>query len=222
MSNVFYQIPIPDDIFEKMRGKTYKENCPIPREDLRYLRVLHKDIDGRTLEGELVCHKMIAETLLVIFEELYRQGYPIEKIRLIDEYDAVDEPSMTDNNSSAFNFRTISHTNIISKHGLGIAVDINPLYNPYIFSVPSGAETGADPGSGDELIIEPANGAPYADREKEFAYKIEEGDLCLRLFKEHGFEWGGDWTHAKDYQHFELPDETANELRRRYGLPTHG
>jgi hypothetical protein len=141
---------------------------------------------------------------------------------LIDEYDAVDEPSMADNNSSAFNFRTISDTNIISKHGLGIAVDINPLYNPYIFSVPSGAETGADPGSGDELIIEPANGAPYADREKEFAYKIEEGDLCLRLFKEHGFEWDGDWTHAKDYQHFELPDETANGLRRRYGLPTHG
>ena len=137
MSNVFYQTPIPDDIFEKMQGKTYKENCPIPREDLRYLRVLHKDIDGRTLEGELVCHKMIAETLLVIFEELYRQGYPIEKIRLIDEYDAVDEPSMADNNSSAFNFRTISHTDIISKHGLGIAVDINPRYNPYIFTVGS-------------------------------------------------------------------------------------
>ena len=49
MSNEFYQIPIPNDIFEKMQGKTYKENCPIPREDLRYLRVLHKDIDGRTL-----------------------------------------------------------------------------------------------------------------------------------------------------------------------------
>ena len=220
MSNEFYQIPIPDDIFEKMRGKTYKENCPIPREDLRYLRVLHKDIDGRTLEGELVCHKMIAETLLVIFEELYRQGYPIEKIRLIDEYDAVDEPSMADNNSSAFNFRTISHTDIISKHGLGIAVDINPLYNPYIFTVgPSGGSVSGFSG-GSDLIIEPANGAPYADREKVFAYKIEDGDLCLRLFKEHGFEWGGDWTHAKDYQHFELPDETANELRRRYGLPT--
>ena len=24
---------------------------------------------------------------------------------------------------------------------------------------------------------------------------------------EHGFEWGGDWEHAKDYQHFEMPDE---------------
>ena len=101
MSIDFYQTPIPDDIFEKMQGKTYKENCPIPREDLRYLRVLYKDIDDRTLEGELVCHKMIAEALLEIFEELFRQGYPIEKIRLIDEYDAVDEPSMADNNSSA-------------------------------------------------------------------------------------------------------------------------
>ncbi len=125
MSNDFYQIPIPDDIFEKMQGKTYKEDCPIPREDLRYLRVLHKDIDGRTHEGELVCHKMIAETLLEIFEELFRQGYPIEKIRLIDEYDADDEASMEDNNSSCFNYRLISYSNRISKHGLGLAVDIN-------------------------------------------------------------------------------------------------
>ena len=108
--DAFYAIPIPDEIFAKMQGKSYKDDCTIPRDDLRYIHVLHKNIEGETLEGEMVCSKLIAEDLLEIFRELYEQSYPIEKMRLIDEYDANDELSMTDNNSSCFNYRTISHT----------------------------------------------------------------------------------------------------------------
>ena len=189
--DAFYAIPIPDEIFAKMQGKSYKDDCTIPRDDLRYIHVLHKNIEGETLEGEMVCNKLIAEDLLEIFRELYEQSYPIEKMRLIDEYDANDELSMTDNNSSCFNYRTISHTNKISKHGLGIAVDINTLYNPYTKVVDG------------ERIIEPAAGAPYLDRDADFPYKIERGDLCYNLFISHGFEWGGDWPDRKDYQHFE-------------------
>lgn len=77
-------------------------------------------------------NKAIAEDVLAIFRQLYEAEYPIEKVRLVDEYDADDEASMSDNNSSAFNFRFISHTTKISKHGLGMAVDINTLYNPYV------------------------------------------------------------------------------------------
>ncbi len=189
--NAFYAIPIPDEIFAKMQGKSYKDDCTIPRDDLRYIHVLHKNIEGETLEGEMVCSKLIAEDLLEIFRELYEQSYPIEKMRLIDEYDANDELSMTDNNSSCFNYRTISHTNKISKHGLGVAVDINTLYNPYTKVVDG------------ERIIEPAAGAPYLDRDADFPYKLERGDLCYNLFISHGFEWGGDWPDRKDYQHFE-------------------
>lgn len=189
--DAFYAIPIPDEIFAKMQGKSYKDDCTIPRDDLRYIHVLHKNIEGETLEGEMVCSKLIAEDLLEIFRELYDQSYPIEKMRLTDEYDANDELSMTDNNSSCFNYRTISHTNKISKHGLGVAVDINTLYNPYTKVVDG------------ERIIEPAAGAPYLDRDADFPYKIERGDLCYNLFISHGFEWGGDWPDRKDYQHFE-------------------
>ncbi|MDR0948026.1 MAG: M15 family metallopeptidase, partial [Lachnospiraceae bacterium] len=35
-----------------------------------------------------------------------------------------------------------------------------------------------------------------------FAYKIDETDLCYRLFTEKGFLWGGNWNSLKDYQHF--------------------
>jgi hypothetical protein len=56
----------------------------------------------------------------------------------------------------------------------------------------------------DNPSIEPATGAPYCDRSWDFPYKITHEDLCFKLFTEAGFEWGGDWTTRKDYQHFEL------------------
>lgn len=146
-----------------MQGKSYKADCTLPRENLRYIHVLHVGFDNQVHEGELVVNKDIAD----------------------------DEASMSDNNSSAFNFRFISHTTKISKHGMGMAVDINTLYNPYVKTVDG------------ELSIEPANAADYVDRSNDFSHKIDHDDLCYKLFTEHGFEWGGDWTHSKDYQHFE-------------------
>ena len=123
----FFISEIPDDIFEKMQGKSYKADCTLPRENLRYIHVLHVGFDNQVHEGELVVNKDIADDVLEIFKELYESGYQIEKVRLVDEYDADDEASMSDNNSSAFNFRFISHTTKISKHGMGMAVDINTL-----------------------------------------------------------------------------------------------
>ena len=188
----FYIKPIPDDIFEKMQGKSYKENCTVPREELRYLHILHVGFDNNTHEGELIVNKRIAEDVIDIFKELYKAGYQIEKVRLIDEYNAQDELSMRDNNSSAFNFRYISYSTTLSKHAMGLAVDINTLYNPYIKQVDG------------RLNIEPANAVNYVDRNRQFPHKIDHQDLCYKLFTKYGFEWGGDWEDSKDYQHFEI------------------
>lgn len=195
----FYITEITDDIFARIKGKSFKDDCTLPREDLRYLHVLHKDINGTVHEGEMIVNKHIAEDVLDILHELYENSYPIERMKLVDEYDADDEKSMEDNNSSSFNFRFISHTTRISKHGLGLAVDINTLYNPYTKVVDG------------KRIIEPITGEPYLDRDADFDYKIEKGDLCYQLFAEHGFEWGGDWTDRKDYQHFEISDDQIAE-----------
>ena len=196
----FYLSEITPELETRIRGLSYKEDCPVPLEDLRYLHVLHKDLQGEVHEGEMICNKVIAEDVLEILKELYEAGYPIERMRLVDEYGASDEASMEDNNSSSFNFRYISYTTIVSKHGLGLAVDINTLYNPYIKTVDG------------RLSIEPENAGDYVDRDRDFPYKIERGDLCYNLFIAHGFEWGGDWEGVKDYQHFELSDEAAEAL----------
>ena len=189
----FYGIEFTKDsnTFARIKGKSFKDNCTVPVSDLRYLHVLHIGFDGQTHEGEIICNKAIAEDLLEIFEALYEAKYPIEKVRLVDEYNAEDEASMADNNSSCFNFRFISHTKKVSNHGYGKAIDINPLYNPYVKTVKG------------KLSIEPANGADYVDRTKDFDYKIDENDLAYQLFTAHGFTWGGAWKSSKDYQHFE-------------------
>jgi hypothetical protein len=188
----FTVAPVDSAVFARMADKSYKEGCPVAVEDLRCLRVLHKDLAGRTLVGEMVANKSIAGDLLEIFRALYDAGYPIERMRLVDDYDADDEASMAANNSSCFNYRRKASMNAVSKHAYGEAVDINPLYNPYYRVTASGAR-----------IVEPASGAPYVDRSADFPYKIERGDLCHRLFLAHGFHWGGSWTRSKDFQHFE-------------------
>lgn len=198
--NGFWLSKINDEIFSRIKGKSFKDNCTLPLDDLRYIHVLHKDLEGNTHEGEIICNVYIAYDVLDIFMKLYEASYPIEKIRLVDEYDADDELSMRDNNSSSFNFRFISHTTKISKHGLGLAVDINTLYNPYIKAVNG------------KNILEPATAGAYIDRSKNFPYKIDTEDLCYKLFIEHGFEWGGSWKSAKDYQHFEIPDAIVSIL----------
>lgn len=183
---------IPDDIFQAMQGRSYRDNPYISGEDLRYLKVSHYGFDGRSHPGELVVNHQIAEEILDIMKELYVHRYPIEKMVLIDAYDGDDNRSMADNNSSAFNYRLIAGTNRLSSHSLGLAIDINPRYNPYI----------RPDGKGGKLT-EPEGSLPYVDRTKDFPYKIDENDLCYRLFTEHGFIWGGDWTTVKDYQHFQ-------------------
>ncbi len=161
-------------------------------DDLRYVHILHIDFNGNPTEGELICNKLIAADLAEIFQELYRNEYRLEKVLLMEEYDGDDNASMEDNNTSCFNYRTVDDTDRLSKHAYGLAIDVNPLYNPYITYTEEGDEQ-----------VSPASALPYADRSLNFPYKITEDDLCYRLFTQHGFIWGGNWNNVKDYQHFQ-------------------
>ena len=191
---VFTSQTIPDSVWTTMQGRTWHDNPYINRSDLRYLRISHYDLEGRIHVGELICNKLIAQKLLAIFRELYRAHYPIQQMRLPDNYGADDERQMRANNTSCFCYRNVSGSKNLSKHARGLAIDINPLYNPYIrYSKKDGSQ-----------IVEPATGKPYVDRKADFPYKITTNDLCYKLFIKHGFSWGGAWRTMKDYQHFEF------------------
>lgn len=199
-TDAFYYTALSDKLIDRITGVSYPatetetaaEALAIGYDELRYVHILHYDFNGEVTEGELICNESIADDLLEIFYELYRNEYQIEKVRLIDEYDGDDIASMEDNNTSCFNYRVVEGSSTLSKHALGVAIDINPLYNPYITYNADGTQN-----------VSPASGAPYADRTQSFPYKIDENDLCYKLFIEHGFTWGGNWNSVKDYQHFQ-------------------
>ena len=192
----FYYEPLSDSIKQRITGISYPETgCTVPYEDLCYVGLLYIDFNGEKQTGELICNKAIAQDMIEIFYELYRNDYQIERIRLVDEYGGDDTLSMLDNNTSCFNYRVVDGTTTLSKHALGCAIDINPFYNPYIVYNKNGSG---------ETYISPKGSEIYADRSQDFPYKIDENDLCYKLFTEHGFTWGGNWNSTKDYQHFQI------------------
>ena len=208
----FYYEPLSEEMIARITGISYpiaeseketlaieainiaasKEDIQISYDDLCYVSILHYNFHGTERTGELICNKAIAQDLVEIFYELYLNEYQIEQIRLIDEYSGDDTLSMQDNNTSCFNYRVVDGTSNLSKHALGLAIDINPFFNPYVVYKNDGT-----------TYISPQGSETYVDRSKDFAYKIDENDLCYRLFKEHGFIWGGNWNSCKDYQHFQ-------------------
>ncbi len=192
MAQCFRADTIPDGVFARMLGKSYPRGCRVGRASLRYVRVLHYDDRGRVVTGELVCHKQIAADLLRIFRRLYDERYPIHSVRLIDDYGADDELSMRANNTSCFCYREVKGSRKLSAHALGMAVDLNPLYNPCCRRRRDGT-----------LTVQPSTATAYSDRTARFPYKITRTDLAYRLFTASGFAWGGAWRSVKDYQHFE-------------------
>ncbi len=191
----FYYEPLTEEVKERIAGISYPESgCTVPYEDLNYVGLKYIDFDGQEQIGELICNKAIAQDMVEIFHTLYQNDYRLESVRLIDEYNGDDTASMAENNTSCFNYRVVDGTTSLSKHAYGLAIDVNPYYNPYV--VFGRNNDGSD-------YISPPGSEIYADRSQSFAYKIDENDLCYRLFTEHGFTWGGNWNSTKDYQHFQ-------------------
>ena len=156
-------------------------------DELRYLTILHYGYDGYIYQGELIVNKSVAEEVLAIFQELYAISYPIEKMQVMSCYDGDDEASMMANNSSAFNFRYVTNGGKLSKHAYGLAIDLNPLVNPYVK---------AD-------VVLPSTGVPYLNRNQCVLGMIKKNDAVYEIFTRYGWNWGGDWISLKDYQHFE-------------------
>jgi hypothetical protein len=192
----FKAMKIDDEVMKRMRhGGSFPVDCTVKRESLRYLKVLHYNFNGEIQTGELVCNAAIADELIDIFKELYRNKYQIDRMVLIDEYGADDELSMRNNNSSAFCFRRVNGSTRLSKHARGLAIDINPLQNPCVRYNVNGHLRDIEPDT--------PEARKHIKRNSKQVHMIDKNDLCYKLFIKHGFRWGGSWRSKKDYQHFE-------------------
>lgn len=171
---------------ELMTGGSWREGCPVGLGDLRLLRVTFLGFDGLAHRGRLVVHRRWADELLWVFERLYARSFPLRRVRLVDAYGADDDVSMRHDNTSAFNCRTVGGTDVWSQHAYGRAIDVNPVENPYV----------------DGSHVSPRRGRAYVDRSDVRPGMIVKRDVVWRAFRRIGWEWGGTWRSAKDYQHF--------------------
>lgn len=174
-------------VISKITNSSWKPEAPVGLEELRLVRVMYWGFDEKSHTGELIIHQKLATDVVEIFTELYEAKFNIDKITLIDEYSTDDSLSMADNNTSAFNYRTVQGSGKLSKHSYGFAIDINPIQNPYVTA---------------EGVF-PSEGKEYLDRENIRLGMIVKDDVCYNAFVKRGWTWGGSWKTVKDYQHFQ-------------------
>lgn len=172
---------------------TTTNNCPVPPKDLKLLTIKHLGYDGKDKQGVLLVHKSVASNVEKIFQELYQIKYPIYQMELVIKYNNNDWESIEANNTSAYNCRKVQGTTKWSNHSYGKAIDINPIENPYISK---------------KGYISHKESLKYAKRvHKEDTLQdkavLLKDDEAVKIFKKHGWSWGGDWITIKDYQHFE-------------------
>ncbi len=175
--------PVPARV---ARRSTWKEACPVPLDDMRYLTVSFWGFDERFHTGELIVHESAAEDMVDVFRKLHAIRFPIEQMRVVSLSD-FDRPNTGDNNeTSSFECRVATGSTGWSMHAYGLAIDVNTFHNPYV--------------KGDLVLPELATA--YADRSDVRPGMILPGDQVVEAFAAMGWEWGGEWNTLKDYMHF--------------------
>ena len=193
---------------ELIDHNVWKDDCPIALDRLRLLTMSYIDFEGKKhTDGKMLVLDAIADQTLAVFKELYQIKFPLARMELISKYDGDDDKSLAANNTSAFCHRSITGGGPVSLHGLGVAIDINPIQNPYLGF---GGGYRGTVYSG-KIKVLPAQGADYLNRAH---VRPGMAELVVHIFKKHGFaDWGGDWDAGRiDWQHFAVPREKAEKL----------
>ena len=204
---------IPESVKKQMEGISMQHFSGVDYSDLSYLTIPYFDFNGSVQQGHMIVNKKLADEVLLIFQELYKIKYPIEKMELIDNFsgskkltgDALDYASIEANNTSAFNDRKVVTNdgvqNTVSKHALGQAIDINPQINPYINPDGSFSHDNAK-----KYVKERKSQEGWSDTEK--AACITPDSEIYKIFTKYGWTWLGNSSYTGDTQHFEKADLT--------------
>jgi hypothetical protein len=166
--------------------RTYRPGCPVGPTQLRLLRVSHWDFRGRVHVGELVVRSTEARDVRSVFRKLFDARFPIRRLRRVDAYGGDDDRSMAADNTSGFNCRRVPGSSSWSAHAYGLAIDVNPVENPFI----------------QQGKVQPPAASRYLDRSRVRPGMAVPGNVLVRAFASIGWSWGGRWTEPVDYQHF--------------------
>ena len=186
--------PLPPPVQKQLKaGGFWHRGCPVGLSGLRLLTVSHRGFDGRTHTGQLIVNRSAARPLARAFRKLHGLHFPIRHMRLADFYGPRRGRPRDGDVTASFECRQAvpspcaggRGTGTWSMHAYGLAVDVNPVENPYV-----GCGQSRDPRT-----------RRFRDRSRH-----REGMVTRRAvegFRSVGWGWGGAWTgNTKDYMHF--------------------
>jgi hypothetical protein len=185
--------PLPASLKQSMQPESWRPGCPVALADLRLLTVKHWGFDRRVRLGHLVVHEDVARPLATVFKRLYELRFPIRHMQLDDMYGPKGARPKDGDVTGSFRCRQSvpspcvggSRSGRWSNHAYGLAIDLNPVENPYV-----GCGMTNDPTS-----------LRYVDRTP-----LRRGMVTpavVQAFRSIGWGWGGEWSgETKDYMHF--------------------
>jgi hypothetical protein len=186
--------PLPAHVRAQLKsGGFWHKGCPVSLSGLRLLRTSYHDFDGQTRTGQLVVNKRAARPVARAMRELYRLHFPIRHMRLADFYGPRGGRPRDGDVTASFECRQAvpspctggRGTGTWSMHAYGLAVDVNPLENPYV-----GCGQSRDPAT-----------RPFFDRSRHRRGMVT--SRSVQAFRSVGWGWGGSWAgNTKDYMHF--------------------
>jgi len=186
--------PPPNDVFissiewppppNVVARSTWHPECPVALDDLAYAQVSFFGFDGLFHTGEFIAHADHIEGIVEIFAMMHERRFPIEEMVVTSKSDLTARPSGDINNTGAFVCRQVVNSTVWSQHAYGLAIDINPFHNPYV--------------KGNKVI--PHLAQAYLDRDRDVPGMINAE--IVAMFIDLGWEWGGNWSTARDWMHF--------------------
>ena len=186
--------PLPASVkSELVRGHYWHKGCPTSLSDLRLLRVTYRGFDKHNHTGQMVVNKTAAPKLAQVFHRLYLLHFPIHHMSVAETYGVNGKPSKEPDPTGSFECRDAvpspcsggNSTGNWSNHAYGMAVDVNPVENPYV-----GCGQSRDPLA-----------QSYRDRSRHRPGMVTAA--VIRAFRSVGWGWGGSWSgNTKDYMHF--------------------
>lgn len=151
-------------------------------EQLELFDVVYLSTDGKIHKGQVLSNKKIADDIRHMFTFMLDNGFVIEKAIPIVHYNWNDSLSMDDNNTYSFCYRNISY----SKHAQGMAIDINPRFNPLRFKKEN--RPNQPEGAVSDTTV---NGTLHPEH------------IVVKEFRRLGFRWGHTFSKYYDDHHFE-------------------
>jgi hypothetical protein len=177
---------IDDTLKQKMlQNGIWRPDAPVSLDQLRVITMNFWDFSGRVETGQLIVNQAWATQVTKVFKMMFDARFPIHRLDPVNQLRQTSTSALAYDNSEGFHARTVNGG--WSMHAYGLAIDINPVENPWVRA---------------GVATVPVCGGPYAGRPAGVTGLVTPNSIVVKAFKSIGWTWGGTWNSSKDYMHF--------------------